>query len=246
VEQLADVWGRVSAPSPPLDPLALALTLVLAVLAALPPAWRLTRHAVTIVHEAGHGFAATVTGRRLSGIRLHSDTSGVTVSVGRPRGPGMALTLLAGYPAPALVGLGTAWLTGLGYATGALWALLVLVVLVLVQIRNWFGLWSVLVAGAIVFAVTWWAPAAWHGFAATTVSGFLLLGGVRAALELQSARRREGRGRRGTTDADQLSRVAGLPGILWVGLFLVVALGCAAGGAALLLRLPLPWATSAG
>ncbi|WP_210508781.1 M50 family metallopeptidase [Naasia sp. SYSU D00057] len=239
MEQLADLWARVTAPSPALDALPLWVALAVAVLAVLPPVWRHSRHAVTIVHEAGHGFAATVTGRRLSGIRLHSDTSGVTVSVGRPRGPGMALTLLAGYPAPALVGLGTAWLTGIGHAAAALWALLLLVVLVLVQIRNWFGLWSVLVAGAAVFAVTWWAPTAWHGFAATAVSAFLLLGGVRTVGELQSARRREGRGRRGTTDADQLSRVAGLPGIAWVGLFLLLALACTASGGALLLRLPL-------
>jgi hypothetical protein len=245
VEQLADLWARVTAPSPALAPLPLWIALAVAALAVLPPVWRYSRHAVTIVHEAGHGFAATVTGRRLSGIRLHSDTSGVTISVGRPRGPGMALTLLAGYPAPALAGLGTAWLVGIGHAATALWALLLLLVLVLVQIRNWFGLWSVLVAGVAVFAVTWWAPAAWHGFAATAVAAFLLLGAIRTVGELQSARRREGRGRRGTTDADQLARVAALPGIAWVGLFLLLALACAAAGAALLLRLPLPpWPTA--
>ncbi|WP_210478874.1 M50 family metallopeptidase [Naasia sp. SYSU D00948] len=238
MEQLADLWARVTATQPPLDPLVVALALLVSAAAVLTPAWRLTRHAVTIVHEAGHGFAATMTGRRLSGIRLHSDTSGVTVSVGRPRGPGMALTLLAGYPAPALVGLGTAWLAGTGHAAAALWAVLVLVVLVLVQIRNWFGLWSVLVSGAAVFALTWWAPGPWQSFGAVAVAGFLLLGGVRTVGELQSARRRERRGRNGTTDADQLARVAALPAIVWVGLFLLVALASAVWGAVLLLRLP--------
>jgi Peptidase M50B-like len=239
VEQLADLWARVTATQPPLDPVLVLLALLVSAAAVLTPAWRVTRHAVTIVHEAGHGFAATVTGRRLSGIRLHSDTSGVTVSVGRPSGPGMALTLLAGYPAPALIGLGIAWLAGTGRAAAALWGMLLLVVLVLVQIRNWFGLWSVLVSGAAVFALTWWAPGPWQSFGAVAVGGFLLLGGVRTVGELQSARRRERRGRAGTTDADQLARVAGLPAILWVGLFLLVALASAAGGAVLLLRLPL-------
>lgn len=42
----------------------------------------------------------------LRGIRLHSDTSGVTVSRGKRTGPGMVLTTLAGYPAPAVLGLG--------------------------------------------------------------------------------------------------------------------------------------------
>lgn len=241
MEQLADLWSRVSATQPALDAALVWAALAVSALAVLTPVWRLSRHGVTIVHEAGHGFAAFLTGRRLSGIRLHSDTSGVTVSVGRPRGPGMALTLLAGYPGPAAVGLGAAALVGIGHPAGALWALLGMLVLVLIQIRNWFGLWSVLVAGTAVFALTWWGPPEWQGFGAVVVSGFLLLGGIRTVLELQSARRRAGRGRRGTTDADQLSRVAGLPAVLWVGLFLLLALACAAGGAVLLLRLPLPW-----
>lgn len=241
MQQLADLWTRVTAAQPGLEPPLLWAALAVGALAVLTPVWRLTRHAVTIMHEAGHGFAATVTGRRLSGIRLHSDTSGVTVSVGRPRGPGMALTLLAGYPGPALVGLGAAWLVGLGHPAAALWAVLVLLSLVLVQIRNWFGLWSVLVAGAAVFALTWWAPGAWHAAGAVALSGFLLVGAVRTVLELQSARRREARGRHGTTDADQLARVAGLPAIVWVAAFLVFALACAALGVALLARLPLPW-----
>ena len=62
---------------------ALALVLV-----ALPAAWRVTRHVVTIAHEGSHGVAALVSGRRLAGIRLHSDTSGLTLSRGRSRGPG--------------------------------------------------------------------------------------------------------------------------------------------------------------
>jgi hypothetical protein len=241
VEQLADLWTRVTATQPALDAPLVWLALAVSAVAVLTPAWRFSRHAVTIVHEAGHGFAAFVTGRRLSGIRLHSDTSGVTVSVGRPRGPGMILTLLAGYPGPAAVGLAAAALVGIGRPAGALWALLGLLALVLVQIRNWFGLWSVLVAGTTVFALTWWAPADWQSFGAVAVSGFLLLGGIRTVLELQSARRRAGRARRGTTDADQLSRVAGLPAVLWVGIFLLLAVACAAAGGLLLLRLPPPW-----
>ena len=38
--------------------------------------WRLARNAITIAHEGGHGLVALLTGRRLDGIRLHSDTSG--------------------------------------------------------------------------------------------------------------------------------------------------------------------------
>src|SRR5690606_22555175 len=65
--------------------------------------WRRARNVVTIVHEGGHAVAALLTGRRLTGIRLHSDTSGLTLSVGKPRGPGMVVTAAAGYISPSLV-----------------------------------------------------------------------------------------------------------------------------------------------
>ena len=127
--------------------------LVLAAL-AVPTVWHVVRHLVTIVHEAGHATVAVLSGRRLAGIRVHTDTSGLTTSWGPKRGPGLVLTLTAGYPAPALVGLGVAWLLSRGYAVGALWVLLVLLALVLVQIRNLYGLWAVLVSAAVLVAVT--------------------------------------------------------------------------------------------
>ncbi|MDO3398399.1 M50 family metallopeptidase, partial [Nocardioides sp. SOB44] len=58
----------------------------------------------------GPAVVGVLVGRRLLGIRLHSDTSGVTLSRGRPRGPGMVAMLAAGYLAPAVVGLGAALL----------------------------------------------------------------------------------------------------------------------------------------
>ena len=38
-------------------------------LVAIPAAWRVTRHVVTIAHEGAHGVAALASGRRLAGIR---------------------------------------------------------------------------------------------------------------------------------------------------------------------------------
>src|SRR5215813_3525832 len=57
---------------------------------------------------------------------------------------------------------------------------------------------------------------------------FLLFGGARPVLELQQGRRR----RPGASnDADQLARLTGVPGSLWVGVFGLVALGALALGA---------------
>ncbi|CCH88084.1 conserved membrane protein of unknown function [Modestobacter italicus] len=234
MEALDRFWDRVSAPSPPLSGWVLVLSAVLAAVLVLSPAlWGRARHAVTIAHEGAHGLAALATGRRLAGIRLHSDTSGLTVSAGRPTGPGMVLTAAAGYTGPGLFGLGAAALLAAGYAIGLLWALLALLALLLVQIRNWYGLWSVLVTGAVVFAATWWLPAEGQAAFAHLVTWFLLLAAPKTVVELQ-AKRRRGAGR--DSDADQLARLTRLPGLLWVGVFLLVDVGALTLGTTWLLQ----------
>ncbi len=223
MDPLSEVWHRVVTTQPPPSAAVVAGTAVVAaVLVLLPRTWRVTRHVVTIVHEGAHGVAALLTGRRLSGIRLHSDTSGVTVSVGRPRGPGMVLTSAAGYVGPALLGLGAAALLAAGHAVALLWAVLVLLALLLVQIRNWFGLWSVLVSGAVVLVVSELLPGQAQSAFAYLLAWFLLLSAPRPVLELQAERRRR---RSSTSDADQLARLTGLPGLVWVGMFLAVTAG---------------------
>jgi hypothetical protein len=228
VDVLARLWDRVSAPAPQL-PLAtlLAAAAVAALLVLSPVLWRTTRHVVTIAHEGAHGVVALATGRRLSGIRLHSDTSGLTVSAGRPSGLGMVLTCAAGYTGPGLFGLGAAALLASGHAVGLLWALLALLALLLVQIRNWYGLWSVLVTGAVVAAATAWLPP--HGQVAFAAVGtwFLLLAAPKTVLELQRARRRRSAP---ASDADQLAILTRVPALLWVGLFLLVDVGALALG----------------
>jgi hypothetical protein len=223
VDALGRFWDRVSAPVPelPLEVL-LGTAAVAALLVLSPSLWRPTRHVVTIAHEGAHGLVALAAGRRLSGIRLHSDTSGLTVSAGRPTGFGMVLTCAAGYTGPGLFGLGAAALLASGHAVGLLWALLLLLALLLVQIRNWYGLWSVLATGAIVFGATEWLPPNGQAAFAALATWFLLLAAPRTVLELQTARRRRSAP---DSDADQLARLTRLPALVWVGVFLVVDVG---------------------
>lgn len=229
---ILDLWSRVTLRAEPLPvPELLAALAAGLVLVALPTTWRTVRHAVTVLHEGGHGVAAVLSGRRLSGIRLHSDTSGLTVSRGPQRGPGMVVTLLAGYTAPALAALGAAWLLSRGFAAGLLWALLLVLALVLVQIRNGFGLWVVLVGGVLVAAVTFLAPPTWQHVFGVVVTTVLGAGALRASLELQGSRRRS---RSRDSDADQLARLTRVPGLVWVGVFVAVAALCLVAGATLL------------
>jgi hypothetical protein len=180
------------------------------------PLWRWTRTVVTIAHEGGHALVAVVAGRGLTGIRLHPDTSGVTVSTGARRGPGLVLTFLAGYPTPSLLGLGGALLVAGDEARLMLWIALGLLVVTLVLIRNAYGALAVLVTGALVgYAAGWATPRVQDGFAAA-LCWFLLLGGLRATRELRPRRG-------GASDADMLARLTHLPGGAWRALFWLVA-----------------------
>jgi hypothetical protein len=223
VDILGEVWRRAMTSQPAPPGRVVALTAVLAVLLVWAPgAWPVTRHVVTIAHEAAHGFAALLSGRRLHGIRLHSDTSGLTVSAGRTTGPGMVMTAAAGYVGPGLLGLGAAALLAHHRAVGLLWALLIMLALLLIQVRNWFGLWSVLLSAAAVFAVSWWLQPQLQSAFAYVLTWFLLLAAPRPVLELQTLRRRTGAR---SSDADQLARLTWVPAIVWVGFFLLVTVG---------------------
>jgi hypothetical protein len=184
------------------------------------PTWRVTRSVVTIAHEGGHALVALLTGRQLRGIQLHSDTSGVTVSRGKPYGPGMIFTAMAGYVTPPLLGLGCAWLLSDGRITLMLWTAIALLAGMLIMIRNAYGVLSVLGTGAVIFAVSWFGDAQVQAGFAYLGAFFLLLAGARPVVELQQKRaRRQAR----DSDADQLARLTRVPGLAWVTVFGVVA-----------------------
>lgn len=220
-----DAWSRVWDDLGSRQPLPDATTVLLvgavaAALVAWPATWPRVRLGVTLVHEAGHALVALLVGRRLQGIRLHSDTSGVTLSRGRPRGPGMVAMLAAGYLAPAVLGLGAALLLADGRALLLLWSLVALLVLVLLWIRNAFGLLVVLLVGTAVALVTWYAGAQAQTAAALLVAWLLLLAAPRPLVELLLAGRA---GRRGS-DPDQLARLTRVPSVLWTLLLLAASL----------------------
>lgn len=232
---LTSLWDEVSGTQPDPDLWVVVATLVTAAAVVVPQApWRVARNAVTIAHEGGHGLVALLTGRTLTGIRLHSDTSGLTVSRGKPTGIGMILTAAAGYTAPPLLGLGGAALLGTGRITLLLWLATALLLAVLVMIRNAYGAVSVLVTGSTFVLVSWLTGPQVQAAFAYAVVWFLLLGGVRPAFELQAKRRRGGAG---DSDADQLSRLTQVPAGLWLFLFHAVSLCSLLGGGRWLLGL---------
>ena len=230
------VWHHAFA-AQPLPPLWLVVGSGALALAAVASArvWPITRTVVTIVHEGGHALLSVLSGRRLEGIRLHSDTSGETVSRGKRTGPGMVLTAFAGYVTPPLLGAGAAVLLFTHHVTLLLWAFLALLLAAFVMMRNAFGIVVALVAGGAVFGVTAYATSLAQALFSYGVAWFLLFGGLRPVVELARSQRRDRRRRRGgVSDADQLARLTGVPGGVWVCLFALVALVAIVVGARLL------------
>lgn len=218
---IAEIWDRATAVQPLPEPVTvLATGLVALVLVIARSTWPRVRLGVTVVHEAGHAVVAVLVGRRLQGIRLHADTSGVTVSRGRPTGPGMVATVAAGYLAPAVVGVGAALLLATGRGVLMLWLMLVFLVALLVWIRNWYGLVTVVGIGVAVGLLTWYAEPEVQSLVAYLVAWLLLLAAPRPVLELIG----EGKRRSRSSDPDALARLTHVPALLWCGVMLVANL----------------------
>ncbi|MFG2878403.1 M50 family metallopeptidase [Streptomyces sp. NPDC048337] len=235
ISTASGLWDRLTGIQAAPDRWLVIATGLVAITAVTPrPVWRVSRNAITIAHEGGHGLLALLTRRKLEGIRLHSDTSGVTLSRGKPTGLGMILTAAAGYTAPALLGLGGAALLSAHRITLLLWAATALLLAMLVMIRNAYGVLTVVLTGAAFVLVSWLAPADVQAVFAYGVVWFLLLGGVRPVFELGAKRRHGGAP---DSDADQLGRLTHVHPVVWLLLFHVVALCSLVGGGRWLLDL---------
>jgi hypothetical protein len=232
---ISGLWDRVFGTQPDPSQWLVLITALISLAAVLPQGvWRLSRNAVTIAHEGGHGLIALLSGRQLAGIRLHSDTSGLTLSRGKPTGIGMVLTAAAGYTAPSLLGLGGAWLLAANHITLLLWSATALLLAMLVMIRNAYGVLTVFITGGTFVLISWLTePEVQAAFAYGAV-WFLLLGGVRPVFELQGKRRRGGAP---DSDADQLARLTHVHPVVWLVLFHVVTLSSLTGGARWMLGL---------
>jgi hypothetical protein len=119
-----------------------------------------------------------------------------------------------------LWGLGCAALVSSGYATGALWLLVLLLALMLTRIRNIYGAFCIISVLAAVIALSWWGSPQLRLLSATSLAFFLQLGSIRPLLELQSQR---AKGQAGRSDADQLAQLTRIPALAWIILWSLLA-----------------------
>lgn len=135
-------------------------------------------------------------------------------------------------PAPAVFALGSAALLAAGYAVGLLWLVVLACAVMLLQIRNLYGLWVVLVLGGVVAAASWVLPPTMLSWVASLLVWVLLVAAPRSVLLLWRQRRH---GRAHGSDVDQLAALTGLPAALWTAGFWLVTTGCLVAGAVLLI-----------
>lgn len=146
----------------------------------LLPTRRVLGPITTIFHEFGHAFTGMLFGARVLGIRVSFDSSG-EARLAHPPGPrrhiGRKMSLWAGYLTPPLTGLIMLTLTRLGHEPWPLITSGATGVTVLLFIRNWQGLATMLAYLAAIAA----AAINWRGLGDEIISALawlLLIGGI--------------------------------------------------------------------
>jgi len=189
--------------------------------------WRFARHISVIAHEGAHVAAGWSVGRRVSGVELNRDATGVTTTRGSG-GLGSVIISFAGYLGPSLFGLAAACFIALNQVTVALWLALVCLAIMLILIRNFFGVISVAISGVLIFLVLRYGSPEVQAVAACALSWFLLFSGVRWVLVHGT----------GAADADILTQSTRIPKFIWVIFWLAITVAALWVGGHLLLKLP--------
>lgn len=200
------------------EPIVIWGSFFLALILVFTPMWSLSRNFITVVHEGGHAFIAKLTFRKVSGIKLHADTSGVTITRGKQYGLGAVLTTFAGYVAPSLLGLFLTALLTQGFINLATVTIAVIIFLILIMIRN---LWGILILVPLSFGAYYLFQLDHFIQTAilTFIAAFLIVGSVKPVFELYFIRKRTGSR---DNDADQLRKITLLPYHFWIFLFFFV------------------------
>jgi len=173
--------------------------------------WRLARHISVIAHEGAHVAAGWSAGRRVGGVWLNRDATGATAVRGSD-GFGSVITGFAGYLGPSLFGLAAAYLISQDEVTTALALALVCLAIMLILVRNFFGVISVVLNGLLVFLVLRYGGPEVKTVAACALSWFLLFSGVRWVLMHGT----------GAGDAINLKQATRIPRFVWVIFWLAV------------------------
>lgn len=117
----------------------------------VPASWLVLQHVDTMAHEGTHALVGSAMGGRVSYVRVKLDGNGATgVSTA---GLGGVFTGAGGYLGSSAFGLAAAKLISIGHIVAVLWLTLFLLALLLLMIRNPFGVLVIAAMGIVLSAV---------------------------------------------------------------------------------------------
>lgn len=179
------------------------------------PAWVALRLLTTLVHELGHATMAVLVGRKVHGIVVRADSSGLAVTAGKKNGFGRILTTWAGYPAPAITALAAAAAATTGYSGIALFVFTVLSAWGLVMARSVTSV-AVFITAVAGFGSLWWfGDDSQRAQGLITVATLLLFGAWRSLRDVSTSRD-------SGSDTKTLATLTAIPSVFWLGTFFVV------------------------
>jgi hypothetical protein len=216
--------GEIQTPLP--APLSLLIGIVAAVVVQDRTLFKITNHAETVVHEGAHALVGLFTGRRIRGVTIDSDGGGGTDMVPRS-GFGYGVVAAVGYIGASGAGLIGAELISMGRIVVVLWLGLLLLAVMVLLVRNFFGGIVVLGCGVLLSLIVRYATTGVETAAAYAVTWFLLLAAPKLALGAASKPQE-------VADAEILAGMTFLWRSAWCFLWVIGTIAALVVGAAIL------------
>jgi hypothetical protein len=179
---LSDALSRIGEIQIPLPaPVALSIGVLVFIAVLGTTLWRIATHAVTVVHEAAHAMVGFAAGRSIRSVNINPKGGGATLMVPQT-GFGYGVAVFAGYAGPSAAGLLAAWLISIGRIAAVLWLGGLLLAVMVLLVRNFFGGIVILACGALLYLILRYTTAGAETAIAYGVTWFLLLSGPKDAL----------------------------------------------------------------
>jgi len=164
-------------------PIALSIGMLVFIAMLFPALWRIATHAETVVHEAAHAMVAWIAGRSIRKVEINTKGGGST-SWAPKGGFGSGVAAFAGYVGPSAAGLLAAWLISIGRIVAVLWLCGLLLAVMVLMVRNFFGGIVILACGALLYLILRYTTAVVQTAVAYAGTWFLLLSAPKDALRV--------------------------------------------------------------
>jgi hypothetical protein len=149
------------------------------------PFWRILKHGTVMAHEGAHAAGLAMVFQKVGGIELNSDATGGTDPAAAQIGClSWVFVATLGYLGPSLFGLAAAKMIETDHIVEVLWIALFLLALLALAVTTKFGVFTVIVAGGLVFLIVRYTSLEAQIIAAYAITWLLLLTGVRRMLEV--------------------------------------------------------------